>query len=232
VLGILEGVGYSIFISVVTLVTLFADDFRLIFFSPSFDDHFSVVAIVCMCVFGFEIIVLSLVMEGYFLRYYFWLDMISTFTMLFDITWFANVIAGVGYQNASKVVKIAKASRTSKIGANSTKLIRILRLIRLLKMHQHASNELKKANDDTFDGEKKDNELKITSVIPFSQENPTTRKMSKRMDRVRQASSNIMNKKREGKHLVSIKDITFEGSQRKLSALHPSQNINKAVLKA
>jgi len=47
------------------------------------------------------------------------------------------------------------------------------------------------------------------------------------MDRVRQASSAVMNEKRSGKHLVSLKDITFEGTQRKLSVLHPSHNSNK-----
>jgi hypothetical protein len=46
------------------------------------------------------------------------------------------------------------------------------------------------------------------------------------MDRIRQASSTIMNEKKEGKHLISVKDITFEGSQRKLSALHPLQQHN------
>jgi hypothetical protein len=39
-------------------------------------------------------------------------------------------------------------------------------------------------------------------------ENPV-RRVSKRMDRIRQASSTIMNEKRDGKHLVSVKDITF-----------------------
>lgn len=51
------------------------------------------------------------------------------------------------------------------------------------------------------------------------------------MDRVRQASSTMMNDKRSGKHLVSLKNITFEGSQRKLSVLHPSHHSNKLSAK-
>jgi hypothetical protein len=80
--------------------------------------------------------------------------MISTFTMLFDITWFEALIYSGGYENASKIVKIARASRVSKIAANSSKLIRILRLIRLLKMHKHTS-EGKKENEDTINNDKK-----------------------------------------------------------------------------
>jgi hypothetical protein len=51
------------------------------------------------------------------------------------------------------------------------------------------------------------------------------------MDRIRHASSTIINENRDGKHLVSLKNIIFEGSQRKLSALHPSQqnNPNKKI---
>lgn len=109
-----------------------------------------------MSIFGLEMILLSFIKEGYFLKYYFWLDLISTFTMILDITWFQAIIVSGGYQNASKVVKIARASRASKIGANSTKLIRVLRLIRLLKMYKHASHQFKKnANENTFDNEKK-----------------------------------------------------------------------------
>lgn len=153
---ILEGVGYSVFISIITLITLFSDDFRLVFFTQDSDDEFSIVTIICMCIFGLEMIALSFIKEGYFLRYYFWLDLISTSTMILDITWFQAIIVSGGYQNASKVVKIARASRASKIGANSTKLIRVLRLIRLLKMYKHASNHFKKSvNDNTFENEKK-----------------------------------------------------------------------------
>lgn len=59
-------------------------------------------------------------------------------------------------------------------------------------------------------------------------EEKTPRKTSMRMDRIRQASSGMVidAEKRVTKHQVSLKNITFEGSQRRLSVLHPSHKFS------
>lgn len=59
-------------------------------------------------------------------------------------------------------------------------------------------------------------------------EEKTPRKSSMRMDRIRQASSGMVmdQEKRVTKHQVSLKNITFEGSQRRLSVLHPSHKMS------
>lgn len=77
----------------------------------------------------------------------------------------------------------------------------------------------------------------------------TPRKTSKRMEKVRQASlvqgktktsalisghvvrsngsaGDVHEKQGENKHEVSLKNIVFEGSQRRMSALHPSQKLS------
>lgn len=90
---------------------------------------------------------LSFFREGYFLRYYFWLDFISTASMLLDLIWINALIDGNGIESASKVVKLAKVSRVSKIGAKSTRLIRIIRLIRILRLYKTARNQLNKENE-------------------------------------------------------------------------------------
>jgi hypothetical protein len=41
-------------------------------------------------------VVLCFVKEGYFLRYYFWLDLISTVSMAFDLVWVNALISGNG----------------------------------------------------------------------------------------------------------------------------------------
>jgi hypothetical protein len=60
-LSIFEGIHYSIFITVVTLITLFADDFRVIFFTANEDFSFTILNLICMIIFFIEIIVLSFV---------------------------------------------------------------------------------------------------------------------------------------------------------------------------
>lgn len=89
-------------------------------------------------------VLLCFIREDYFLKYYFWLDFISTLSMLLDLVWINALITGDGIQATSKVVKLAKVSRVSKIGANSTKLIRIIRLIRILRLYKTARNQLNK----------------------------------------------------------------------------------------
>lgn len=39
-------------------------------------------------------IALSLLKEGYFLGYYFWLDLISTATMILDLMWVSQLLNG------------------------------------------------------------------------------------------------------------------------------------------
>lgn len=144
VLDFVEGIGFSVFITLVTIITLFSDDIRQIFFSPQSDEAFSILTLICMSIYTFEMVVLSLLKEGYFLRYYFWLDLVSTLTMILDLVWINDLMNGGDFQNATNVVKIARASRASKIGAKSTKLIRILRLIRVLRLYKTASKQLNK----------------------------------------------------------------------------------------
>lgn len=144
ILDFVEGIGFSIFITLVTIITLFSDDVRQVFFPSQSDEAFSILTLICMSVYAFEMIVLSILKEGYFLCYYFWLDLVSTLTMILDLVWMNDLINGGGFQNATNVVKVARASRASKIGAKSTKLIRILRLIRVLRLYKTASKQLNK----------------------------------------------------------------------------------------
>lgn len=131
-----------------TIVTLFADDIRQIFFEKEADLTFSVITIVCMAIFTVEMILLSFLKEGYFLKYYFWLDLVSTATMILDLMWVAALFSGgSGVEAAASVVKVARASRASRIGAKSTKLIRILRLIRLLKLMKNAQQKFNEKDD-------------------------------------------------------------------------------------
>ena len=89
-----DGIPFSILITIVTIITLFSDDIRQIAFKPESDIAFSYLTIVCMTIYTVEMIALSLTKDGYFLRFYFWLDLISTLTMLLDLTWITQLISG------------------------------------------------------------------------------------------------------------------------------------------
>lgn len=43
-----------------------------------------------------ELILASISKDDYFLSFYFWLDLISTVSLIFDIGWFWDAILGTG----------------------------------------------------------------------------------------------------------------------------------------
>lgn len=55
----------------------------------------------------------------YFLGFFFWLDLLSTLSLLLDIGWFNQLLFGTGdASSASSVASLAKASRASRVGKN------------------------------------------------------------------------------------------------------------------
>ena len=84
----------TIFLLLATLYALFGDDIKVAFFSRKHDDAFNVITIVIMCIFVIEIIVNSLVDRNYPLSFYFYLDIISTVSLIMDISWIWDNIIG------------------------------------------------------------------------------------------------------------------------------------------
>ena len=80
----------STFISIITIYALFGDDIRLALCSKGADPYFYSVTCVVMVIFFAEIILQSIAIEGYFMNLYFWLDLISTLSLITDIGWIWN----------------------------------------------------------------------------------------------------------------------------------------------
>ncbi len=74
--------------------------------------------------------------NGYTNSFYFWLDLISTLTLLLDVGWISDAIFGTGSSTNSALsgATIARAARASKIGSKAGRIVRILRLIRLIRI--------------------------------------------------------------------------------------------------
>lgn len=80
--------------SLVTIYTLFFDDIRVIAFPKSADEAAWAVTCACFALFSIEIIFASIAREGYFLSFFFWLDIVSTLSMLPDIGWIWDLMTG------------------------------------------------------------------------------------------------------------------------------------------
>lgn len=93
---VIDGWSFIIFTTVITLWALFADDIRQLASSPGGDPVFYVLILICFGVFVLELLVSSYALRDYFLGFYFWLDFVSTLTLLLDVGWINDAIFGTG----------------------------------------------------------------------------------------------------------------------------------------
>jgi hypothetical protein len=78
--------------AIITVYCLFGDDIRSILFTAADDNIFYILTSISFGFFLLEMILQSLVREDYWLSFYFWLDLISTLSLLTDIGWLMNAI--------------------------------------------------------------------------------------------------------------------------------------------
>lgn len=72
---------------------------------------------------------------GYWLGFFFWLDILATFSMLFDIGWIMdNVNNASQADSASSLAKSSRAARVTRI----VRLVRLIRLVRIVKLYKQA----------------------------------------------------------------------------------------------
>lgn len=85
---------YTIFMSLMTLFALFGDDIHLVGVKKEYDPIFYIISTIVLGFFLIELMLQSLVKPGYFIGFYFWLDLISTFSLIFDIGWIWDEATG------------------------------------------------------------------------------------------------------------------------------------------
>ncbi|CAD8081120.1 unnamed protein product [Paramecium primaurelia] len=139
---VLESTVFQVIINILTLYALFGDDIRVAAFRLSADIVFDALNITCLIMFSTEIILSVIVKEGYFLSFFFWLDTISTISLLLDISLFNQAVglSGAGGQ-AKNTAGLARAGRASRVGTKAGRVVRLVRLIRLVKVYKSANKD-------------------------------------------------------------------------------------------
>ncbi|OMJ92736.1 hypothetical protein SteCoe_4489 [Stentor coeruleus] len=165
----------------VTIFALFGDDFRLAVFTKSADDGFSASMIVCLILFCFEIILAFITKPEYRFSFFFWLDVLSTVSLIFDINWIWNLIQSKASSTLVQSTQIARASRASRAGTRAARIIRVIRVIRLIrivKLYKLAQARLKKnkaslvRSDVTCRGTAEIHPMNLTKNIAESEQIP------------------------------------------------------------
>jgi hypothetical protein len=78
--------------TIITIYSLFGDDVRQMAFTGQSDYIFYILSTISLGAFSLEIVLQSILREDYWLGFYFWLDLISTVSLLTDIGWVMNAI--------------------------------------------------------------------------------------------------------------------------------------------
>jgi hypothetical protein len=78
--------------TIITIYCLFGDDVRQMAFTAQSDYIFYILSTISLGAFSLEIVLQSILREDYWLGFYFWLDLISTVSLLTDIGWVMNAI--------------------------------------------------------------------------------------------------------------------------------------------
>jgi hypothetical protein len=86
----------QIILTIFTIYSLFFDDIRIIACPPSADPAFYSLTLVVFSAFMVEILLASIAIEDYFLSFFFWLDLISTLSMLADVGWIFSSLSSQG----------------------------------------------------------------------------------------------------------------------------------------
>lgn len=82
--------------ALITIYSLVGDDVRILTVDMEKDYIFYYLTSLAFIMFSLEIVVSCFILDGYWLGFYFWLDIISTASLLADIGWIMNLILGVG----------------------------------------------------------------------------------------------------------------------------------------
>lgn len=122
---LIENNNFIIITTLLTIYALTADDIRLITSERSADMVFNGFVILCMVVFGVEIVCSALGRDDYFPGFFFCLDVISTGTLVLDLSWVSDLI---NEQSTGTSPSNARTARAARLGAKMGRLVRVLKL--------------------------------------------------------------------------------------------------------
>lgn len=123
-------------ISILTVYSLFFDDFRTALFDPAVDIYYDVIGLIILGVFTLEIVLSSFFIDNYFLSFFFFLDIVSTASIVFDVNFLSDAIFGT--ENSSSLSQLAAQSKASRAATRAVRIVKLVRIIRIIKLYKNA----------------------------------------------------------------------------------------------
>lgn len=89
-----------------------------------------------MAIFVIEIILSTLVIEGYFMSFFFFLDVVSTISIIFDVNFISDLIFATS--PTSSVAQLASQSKASRAATRAVRIVKLFRIIRIIKLYKNS----------------------------------------------------------------------------------------------
>jgi len=139
------------FMFLFTMWALLMDDFKMAALDKEADFGIACVSFFVMVVFFVEVCLRAYVQKGYFGSFFFVLDLVATFTIIFDFSEAfsppTTTSEAGGSDAAQQQLQMARVGRSARVGTRVGSLLRLLRVLRVLKLFMVARK--KKLDDQT-----------------------------------------------------------------------------------
>jgi hypothetical protein len=99
------------------------------------DIYFDCSSLAILCIFSVELVLSSLVVDGYFLSFFFFLDLISTASLIFDVNFITTIIFSTGA--SASVAALASQSKASRAATRAVRIVKLFRIIRIIKLYKN-----------------------------------------------------------------------------------------------
>lgn len=127
--ALLDNSLFELTVSLATVFALFGDDIRLAATDRPSDIYFDVGNSIVIVLFIFEIYVTCKVRKHFLFSFFFWLDLVSTLTLILDITF---VSALLYTDPAASTLSFASVGRAGRVGTKAGRIVRIIKIFRIL----------------------------------------------------------------------------------------------------
>eukprot|EP00929_Paragymnodinium_shiwhaense_P045546 TRINITY_DN2325_c0_g4_i1.p1 TRINITY_DN2325_c0_g4~~TRINITY_DN2325_c0_g4_i1.p1 ORF type:complete len:1012 (+),score=223.43 TRINITY_DN2325_c0_g4_i1:326-3361(+) len=130
-------VDHKYFVATTTLLTVYAlvgDDLKMLYTSKPADPVFDILTLLCLLVFTLEVLLSCIGKPDYPGSFFFTLDVVSTLTLVLDISVVLELASGQSEANADGGQM--RSGKTARLGAKAGRVVRVLRLVRILKLYK------------------------------------------------------------------------------------------------
>jgi hypothetical protein len=125
----------------VTMIVLYTSDIVTAALPSSVDTYYHDLMLVCFCIFGLEVLLLSFVRDGYFPNFFFWMDTISTLTLVLEIPLLLGPL-GLDFSVNKRTTSFTSVSRASRLSARVARVVRVIRVLRVARLYKYAARRI------------------------------------------------------------------------------------------